>query len=351
MIFAVALLMLMGVAAIVVDLGHAYVVRREIQKAAEAGVNAGVRALALPDSTSFPNWNNALTAAKATVQGNSADGALLNDFNADNSLEKIQTGFWDLNWTKDTAPANLNGYLDPAAYYAATFDPTHERAAVKVTIGKTNAGTGTAHAISTFFASAMGIGTMEVRSSVVAILETPPPTTIPQNSPVLPFATPQSFVNSYLDSGETFKIYSDHNPAPGSGGDNGGQWTSLMSQDNSDKNLKDLINKGNDTPLTVGVDSIYIVPGTKANLFDLVAQDWGGKTLLLTVVGDDYLSKEFTRILALVPFFVSGIGGHGSNSYIEGHFVKNFALNNGGVGGSSGGGAPPVFVPVPKMVF
>jgi Flp pilus assembly protein TadG len=74
-IFALALTMLIGVAAIVVDLGHAYVVRREMQKAAEAGANAGVRALALPDNTSFPNWNNALNIAKAMVQGNNANGA------------------------------------------------------------------------------------------------------------------------------------------------------------------------------------------------------------------------------------------------------------------------------------
>ncbi len=76
-IFAVALMMLMGVA-------------------------AEVRALALPDCTSFPNWNSALAAAKATVQGNIAAGALLHDFNADNSLQKIQTGFRDLSWTSDT---------------------------------------------------------------------------------------------------------------------------------------------------------------------------------------------------------------------------------------------------------
>ena len=53
-----------------------------------------VRALALPDCTSFPNWNSAL--AEAAVQGNIAAGALLHDFNADNSLQKIQTGFRDL---------------------------------------------------------------------------------------------------------------------------------------------------------------------------------------------------------------------------------------------------------------
>jgi hypothetical protein len=93
-IFAVALMMLMSLA-------------------------AEVRALALPDCTSFPNWNSALAAAKATVPGNIAAGALLHDFNADNSLQKMQMGFWDLSWTRAMTPANLKGYLVPAGYYVS----------------------------------------------------------------------------------------------------------------------------------------------------------------------------------------------------------------------------------------
>jgi hypothetical protein len=85
------------------------------------GAATEVRALALPDYTSFPNWNSALAAAKVTVQGNIAAGALLHDFNADNSLQKIQTGFRDLSWTRDTTPANLKGYLDPAGYVSGQF--------------------------------------------------------------------------------------------------------------------------------------------------------------------------------------------------------------------------------------
>lgn len=77
-------------------------------------LTAGVRALALPDCTSFPNWNSALAAAGATVPGNIAAGALLHDFNPDNRLQKIQMGFWDLSWTRDMTPAHLKGYLVPA---------------------------------------------------------------------------------------------------------------------------------------------------------------------------------------------------------------------------------------------
>lgn len=350
-IFVLALAVLTGIAAIVVDLGHAFVVRRELQRSAEAGANAGARALALPNTTSFPNWGNALNTAKAVVRENKADGALLSDFAADNDDKLVQTGFWDIRWTKETAPVDLNGSSDPAAYYSsASYNPTYDRPAVKVTIAKTNAGSGTSQAISTYFASLMGFKTMQVRASAVSILDMPPPVTIPAKSPILPLATPQSFVTAYYASGQDFRIYSDHTPDPLHGGNNGGQWTSLKSQDNSDSNMQNLIEYGNDTTLTVGADSIYIVPGTKANLFNLVGQNWAGKTLLLTVVADDYLTKQMTPILGLIAFYVGSVGGHGANSYIEGHFVKNFTLNNGGTGGQNSGGVPPVSVPRPRMV-
>jgi hypothetical protein len=95
-IFTVALMMLMGMA-------------------------TEVRALALPDCTSFPNWNSALAAAKATVRGDIAAGALLPNFNADNGLQKIQTGLRELTWTRDTTPANLKGRLDPGGYVSGQF--------------------------------------------------------------------------------------------------------------------------------------------------------------------------------------------------------------------------------------
>lgn len=127
-IFAAALMTLMGAAATMVDLDHANLVRRKIQQVASAGVNAQVRALTLPDYTSFPDWNNALAATTATVKENIAAVAVLNDFNADISLQKIPTGFRDHSGARDTALAGLKGYLDPAGYDTATFDPPLEPA-------------------------------------------------------------------------------------------------------------------------------------------------------------------------------------------------------------------------------
>ena len=119
-IFAVCLLMMVGMAAVVIDLGHAYVVKREIQKASEAGALTGARALALDPTqanglaTSL-NWSYGRTQATNAVQQNYANGARLTNFNSDADLAKVQAGYWNIRWTAATAPANLNGYLDPAS--------------------------------------------------------------------------------------------------------------------------------------------------------------------------------------------------------------------------------------------
>ena len=77
---AVALLMLLAIAAILVDLGHMFVVRRQIQEAAEAGAEAGARALAYGTTL---NFQMAISTATATVRAKPVDGVLLRDFNTD----------------------------------------------------------------------------------------------------------------------------------------------------------------------------------------------------------------------------------------------------------------------------
>ena len=127
--------MLLVIAAILVDLGHMFVVRWQIQEAAEAGASAGARALAY--GTTF-NFQMAYSTATATVRSKSVDGVQLSDFNTDDSLQEVQVGYWDLSWTRDTAPATLNGYTDPEHYVPSA----NEVPAVRVNIAKTSRGRG-----------------------------------------------------------------------------------------------------------------------------------------------------------------------------------------------------------------
>ena len=188
-IFALCLTMMVGIAAVVIDLGHAYVVKREIQKATEAGALAGARALALDPTKANGlaislNWSNGKTQATNAVQQNYVNGALLTNFNTEGDLAKVQAGYWDTRWTKATAPANLNGYLDPAGYPA---DTTYEIPAVKVTLAQTQSGSGGTAPMNTYFASILAVPSMTMQASAVAIM---PAITKTLNTSCFPFAIP-----------------------------------------------------------------------------------------------------------------------------------------------------------------
>ena len=99
-ISALCLAVMLGLAAVVIDLGHAYVVKRELQNAAEAGALAGARALSLPATTTTKFWANGTATATSTVKLNFAGGAQLSDYDAAN----VQAGYWDTRWTTATAP-------------------------------------------------------------------------------------------------------------------------------------------------------------------------------------------------------------------------------------------------------
>lgn len=159
---AAALLMLLAIAAILVDLAHMVVVRRQIQEAAEAGAEAGARALAYGTTL---NFRMAVNTATATVRTKSVDGVLLSDFNLDASLQEVQVGYWDLRWTRNTAPANLNGYADPQHYVPSA----HEVPAVKVNIAKTSRGTGHRAVLTAYFSSFMGFSQVDVATFAVAV--------------------------------------------------------------------------------------------------------------------------------------------------------------------------------------
>ena len=63
--FAVSVILMLGLAAVVIDLSHARVVKRELQKAAEAGALTGTRALALDRRNQPPIWPFPLTGVTA----------------------------------------------------------------------------------------------------------------------------------------------------------------------------------------------------------------------------------------------------------------------------------------------
>jgi Flp pilus assembly protein TadG len=327
---AVCLGVILGFAALALDIGHLVSVKSELQTAADAGALAGARALALPPDVTDWNWDNGKATAVSTVQQNSADTRSLADF----SVANVQVGFWDLSWTSRTAPANLLGYDNPAAFVPAS----GQVAAVKVTVPKTQGGSGGSAPVTAYFASLMGISSMDVQASAVAMIS--PPTKIPY-SDAFPFALPYTWVNQHWKDHPpiSFAIAADQHV------DSGGQWTSFKSTENS-ANYIDCLILGTDTSdsITVG-DQIYIQNGERASIYNVAKNDIG-QIRYVPVVEDGFSNGAYTTVLAYVPFQITSVIGSGNNPSVIGHFVPGWVdPNASGSGGKYFGDPLP-----PKLV-
>jgi Flp pilus assembly protein TadG len=331
-IFAVCLTMMVGIAALVIDLGHAYVVKREIQKASEAGALTGARALALDPTQANGlaislNWSYARTQATNAVQNNYANGAQLNNFNTDADLAKVQAGYWDLRWTKDTAPANLNGYLDPANY---TADTTFEIPAVKVTIAQAQSGSGGTAPMHTYFAAILAVPSMTMQASAVAML---PSLTKTLNTSCFPFAIPQSYVQAHWKDKppSSFTVGSVQHDT------SGGQWTSFGSTDNSASYIDSLI-YGTETPAYISQgDQIFIQSGERGSVYNNVTTQYTAhpnQVYMVPIVEDGFSTGGWANVVGFVPYIVTGCSGSGNEPYVTGHFVPGYVDPKGaGVSG------------------
>ena len=314
--------MLVGIAAVVIDLGHAYVVKREVQKAVEAGALTGARALALDPTQSNQlaltlNWSNGKAQATKVVQQNYVNGALLSNFNTDGDLTTVQAGYWDLRWTTATAPANLNGYLDPAGY---TPDTKHEIPAVKVTLIQTQSGSGSTAPMPTYFASVLGVGSMTMQASAVAIL--PSPTKVNKGG-LFPFALPESYVKKHWadDPPTSFTVGSVQHDS------SGGQWTTFENKGQVGADVVDnFINYGNDIAIAVG-DPIFIQSGEESSVYNTVQDAIKAnpdKVWMVPVVADDYKTGDSTPVKSFVPYKLTACTGSGSQPYVTGQFVPGY---------------------------
>ncbi len=324
-IMAIMLTAVLSMAGLVLDLGHLFTVRTEVRKAAEAGAFAGARALTLPKGNTDWNWDNGRATAVNTVQQNTADNRPLADF----PISDVQVGYWDLRWDAKIPHDLLSSTITPAIGQVA---------AVKVTIANRQGGSGSSAPIATWFAAIMGIHSMEVQGSAVAMVS--PPTTI-RYSEAFPFALPFAFVDQHLgdDPPTPFRIACDQHS------DSGGQWTSLKTEENGANYIDGLIMGTNTTDsLSVG-DQVYIQNGERASIYN-VAQSQEGKIRYVPVVQGSLVNGAFNTVEAYVPFKITEVSGSGKDPYVQGHFVPGWIdTKANGAGGKYIG----VYLP-PKLV-
>jgi Flp pilus assembly protein TadG len=326
-ITGIVLVVICGAAALTIDFGHLVSVKNDLQIAAEASALAGARALCtqIPGSPSFvdiPNWAGGNDKAQYILQKNAADGVLL-------TTGDIQGGVWDLTWHWSTAPTDSSTGAIQLLSQSTTVDTTH-LPAVRVKINKdTGVNSGK---VQFSLARVMGIADASASAQAVAAVFPRKGKGI-ESAPAqscFPFATPISWVRAHWndDPPTSFRIGSTYHA------EDGGEWTSFTIDANNVPAIRNLINDGNPTPLTVG-DDIYIQPGTESTLYSDLAVDIG-KIGLLPIVADDFTTHNDTPLLAFVAFYLEDCGGSGNTAYVQGHFVRNYVDYDGTPGPPDG---------------
>jgi Flp pilus assembly protein TadG len=282
---AIFIAVIVGVAGLAVDIGHLVVVKSELQRAADAGAIAGARAYASYQMgvVQLVNWDEAQNKAEEVLLGNTSDGQRLTSYT-------IEVGYWNL------ASKTLQ---------SKTITPTSQDVpAVRTSVSRS---------VAFFLASILRVASGNADVQAIAALPAGGPSAVPPGG-CFPLATPESWVNSHLDSRTSFKIYSTYHD------DDGGQWTSFLQDENNVTYIRGLMNDGNPDSVNIG-DPIYIQPGTKATLYS-DASNFIGETVLIPVVMDNFETHDYTPIKGFVAFKIEATDQ--GAKWIQGHFEKNY---------------------------
>ena len=321
--FALTMFIILFMMGLCVDVGYLYVVKGELQNAADAGALAGAGTIfpqnSVPAPTSFPepDFVQAGTVAKAFVEKSKAAGDLLTD----GDIESIETGYWNLRNGQGTiqdtfiVPSGIcsdSGMVCNAdADCPAGACMIQDVPAVLVTVKKT---------VPTFFASAFGFNSFEPRASAVAARG------FPKTGHPFPIAVSKCMVQNYFaqdplpNPPTEITMWGVYSGVPGC---NTGQWTSLNLGSSSESVIQQLMYDVT-TPLEIG-DDITIAPGVRDVLYQHLQDDFLGKVVLLPVVQDPALStNSTTKITGFVRFRINGVIGTGSSTQIVGNFLAYY---------------------------
>ena len=328
-LFVLCLPVLLGFAALAVDLARLSLTKVELQNASDAAALAGVRSLSdtqpPPGSSDQPyNWSAATATALDVARRNFANAARIQD-------ALIETGYWNL---QDPAL----GLRPPTPGLPVAGDVSAIRVTVAISSTQNNG------PLKLFFAPILGIAERNIQASAIAVLPA-----AGGGKGLFPMVISKNFLNSYWNSttrtpikqngvAPTISIGSTYN-------NNGssqltGTWTSFTNQANDVSTILQLIANGNPTNLSIGMN-IWVQPGAKATLYADVPV---GKDVAIFVV--DIVATGLQPIVAIAGFHITGYNQ--GSKLVYGHFIDNVPVGtaNAGTGNGVPYGAysPPILV-------
>jgi Flp pilus assembly protein TadG len=325
---AIIIVVLLGFAALAIDIGHLMVVKNELQNAADAGALAGANNFApyLLTDPPTPDFSAAQVAANSTTKANQTDKTLITDC-------QVEVGYFNL-VTRDLQ--------------LSTISPTTvDVPAVRVTVSRIagqNQG-----AVLPFIGQVLGINFMNVSAQAIGMLSCPstaPPNTllpIAINKQVLPYLWKTTDSNN-ANLSQPFNIGSDyHYPDISGGGDTvAGEWTSFFDVKNDTTTIRDLLYNRNPNPVGLAqmiqcLSDIYVQPGTKnalyADVTNVMNSNGPNFTYYLPVVNLNSLDTHaWNPVLCYIP--VKLLDSVGKNKkYVQAQFVKKAHVPWNNVGG------------------
>ncbi|WP_158270217.1 TadG family pilus assembly protein [Limnohabitans sp. T6-20] len=256
LLVALMIPVLLGIAALVIDVAYVQVVRNELQNDADAAALAGAKQLR-SSASATPQWSVAERVAFDAIALNAADSKKL-------STGTVQSGYWN--------PTQVNALLQ-----MLPMTPTaNDVPAVQVTLIKGNGQND--GEVPTFFARLWNIVSTPVTVTAVAGM-TSPGTIEPGG--LFPLVASQCIYDTYwnnkatppgptLDSkGKPFELvleaYDDKPKDPCQTF----QWSSLLTGNNDVTTFRKLVKERNPVALSIG-QKIWIEPGSKTTLYDTV---------------------------------------------------------------------------------
>jgi len=322
----VCILVILGFAALAIDVGHVMVVRNELQNAADATALTAASHLFphTPVSTPAfppPNWGAADTEADNAIPLNNSDGVALTSC-------QTECGYWDIN---THAPSGYWG-LCTAMPSPPQPIPTNLAPGIRVVVSRAGSSGANGGPVQHFFARVFGMNTSDVSARATAVLCTPGQV---RSNGIIPVTVSRT-VYDLVGMGVDFDISNLHIFSNGS---IAGQWTSFFDPGPpSTTEVAELIAGGNPDALSIGGSSMYLLSGVHNSLYATqphgnIDDYYAGQVVYLPVVNEVILPSNPTQVplAGFVSFHITEAVG-GNQKRITGHFDSVIYDGTGPIG-------------------
>jgi hypothetical protein len=330
----ILMVVLLGFAALAVDIGHLRVVRNELQNAADAAALSGASYLVPQNPPTSPqpmDWATAGTQATNAIGLNKSDGIAL-------SNDSVNCGCWDV----ANPAAGLQGSAACASWAglncAAT--PTTLFPAVQVEVQRSSGQNG--GPVTNFLAPIIGINSSNVSATATAVMAGPG-TALPNALfPIAIALDAANLASTYDSASNQVQLQPDVKCTD----PDCFQWTCLNISPCSASAVSGLEASGNTSTLNIGDAITLVAEGTKTSDFKGINAD---TTYMFPVLDLASLNKSDNGnsypIYGFICFHVTAVDA-ANGKYIDGYFQPDcYAGLTGGVGPSFGTTyAPPQLV-------